>query len=419
VASDPLVLAQHASTMIALEDGDIAVARPDGIEVTDHGMPVHRVARPVTAPGQEPDLGLHPHFMHKEIHEQPAALRRTLQARTPSSRDTTARRCLPKARWRRARRIRLVACGTSFHAALMGRWFFEGLARVAVDVEISSEFLVREPLVAAGDICIFVSQSGETADTLAAAEIARARGAAVVGVCNVPGSSLTRLAETVAVTETGAEIGVASTKAFTAQVVVLLLLALEAARSRDRIASAHERAILSDLALLPDAVETVLREESRVAAVAQDVRDCRDVFYLGRGLYYPIALEGALKLKEIAYVHAEAFAAGEMKHGPLALIDDRALTVALAPAGPLHTRMLTTMHEVRARGGRLVALTTADAVDAVAPLADHVLTVPAASDWLLPILLSVPLQLFAYHTAVLSEHDVDRPRHLAKSVTVA
>ena len=419
VASDPLALAPHASTMIALEDGDIAVVHPDGIDVMDHGMPVHRVARPVTFPDQEPELGNHPHFMHKEIHEQPAALRRTLQERAPASRETMTRRCLPKARWRRARRIRLIACGTSFHAALLGRWFFEGLARVAVDVEISSEFVVREPLVAAGDICIFVSQSGETADTLAAAEIARARGAAVVGVCNVPGSSLTRLAETVAMTETGPEIGVASTKSFTAQVVVLLLLAVEAARARDRIASAHERAILSDLAGLPDAVESVLQGEAGVAAVAEAFRGCHDVFYLGRGLYDPIALEGALKLKEIAYVHAEAFAAGEMKHGPLALIDERAVTVALVPAGPLHTRMLTTMHEVRARGGRLVALTTTDAAESVAPLADHVLTVPAASDWLLPILLSIPLQLFAYHTAVLAEHDVDRPRNLAKSVTVA
>jgi glucosamine--fructose-6-phosphate aminotransferase (isomerizing) len=419
VASDPRALASHASTMVALEDGDIAVVRADGIEVTDHGMPVHRVAWPVAGTSEEPDLGRHPHFMHKEIHEQPSALRRTLQERAPMARDAAARRCLPKARWRRARRIRLVACGTSYHAALVGRWFFEGLARLAVDVEPGSEFLVREPLIAAGDICIFVSQSGETADTLAAAEIARARGAAVVALCNVPGSSLTRLAETVALTATGPEVGVASTKAFTAQVVVLLLLALEAARARDRIASGHERAILMELAALPDAVESVLHAEARVAALADEVRTSRDVFYLGRGLYYPIALEGALKLKEVAYVHAEAVAAGEMKHGPLALVDERVLSVTLAPAGRLLTRMLTTMHEVRARGGRLVALTTPDAVDAVAPLADHVLTVPAASDWLLPALLSVPLQLLAYHTAVLDGHDVDRPRNLAKSVTVA
>jgi glucosamine--fructose-6-phosphate aminotransferase (isomerizing) len=418
VASDPLAIAPHASTMLALEDGDIAVVRADGIDVTDHGMPVHRVARPVTA-GQEAELGAHPHFMHKEMHEQPTALRRTLQERAAMSREATPRRCLPKARWRRARRIRLVACGTSYHAALVGRYFFEGLARVSVDVDISSEFLVREPLLAAGDICIFVSQSGETADTLAAAEIARARGAAVVGVCNVPGSSLTRLAETVAMTETGPEIGVASTKAFTAQVVVLLLLALEAARSRDRITSAQERAIVADLAFLPDTIESVLHTESRVAAVAEQFRGGQDVFCLGRGLYYPIALEGALKLKEIAYVHAEALAAGEMKHGPLALIDEKGLTIALAPAGPLHTRMLTTMHEVRARGGRIVAVTTADAVDTVAPLADAVLTVPTVSDWLLPCVLAIPLQLFAYHTAILNGHDVDRPRNLAKSVTVA
>jgi glucosamine--fructose-6-phosphate aminotransferase (isomerizing) len=382
-------------------------------------MPVHRAARPLTWAGESPDLGGHAHFMHKEIHEQPAALRRTIDGRGAPTPSGGVRRWLPGTRWRRARRIRLVACGTSFHAALVARAYIERLARLPVDVDISSEFLVREPLVAATDVCIFVSQSGETADTLAAVEIARAAGAVAVGVCNVPGSSLTRLADAVVMTATGPEIGVASTKAFTAQVAVLLLLALEIGRARDRVGRAHERAILGDLAALPGAVEEALGLEDRIAALAAARRDCRDVFYLGRGLYYPIALEGALKLKEIAYVRAEAFPAGEMKHGPLALIEPRTLTIALAPAGPLHDRMLTTMHEVRARGGRLLALTSEGAGEAVAALADDVVTLPPVSDWVMPGVLAVALQLFAYHTAVLQGHDVDRPRNLAKSVTVA
>jgi glucosamine--fructose-6-phosphate aminotransferase (isomerizing) len=421
VASDALALAPYTRQLLALDEGALAILAPDAvttISVAD-GRPITPAPIEVPWDVEEADLAGHPHFMHKEIHEQPAALRRTLCGRT--SRDTGDVTLdgapMTERQWQAAGRVTLVACGTSYHASLIARRFFEGFARITTDVDIASEFRYRDLLLGPGDVCIFVSQSGETADTLGALRAARAQGARVLGVCNVPGSSLTRDADAVVMTATGPEIGVASTKAFTAQVAALFLLALQAGRARGAVAADRARGLLTEVATLPARVAEVLRTEPRVAALASLFRGHRDVFFLGRGLHYPVALEGALKLKEIAYVRAEAFPAGEMKHGPLALIDRSTVTFVLAPTGPTHDKMLSTIEEVKARNGNVVALAT-EGDDAITPLVDHVLRVPATADVLMPCLLAVPLQLFAYHMALLAGHDVDRPRNLAKSVTV-
>jgi len=411
LASDVLALAPHTRDIVAVESGEIAVLTRAGAEVTRGGERVQRA--PIQVPWTPADAERNGHatFMHKEIHEQPSAIRRTLGAWPDGG------AAVPEARWRGLRRLVCIACGTSHHASLVGRWYAERLARLPVVVDVSSEFLFREPLLGPDDLVVVVSQSGETADTLAALQLARAQGAQTLAVCNVPGSSMTREADGVLMTATGPEIGVASTKAFTAQLVVLLRLAVEAGRARGVLAAADAEAALRELATMPALMERLLREEDRYAGLAGRLDGVRDFFYIGRGLYYPIALEGALKLKEIAYVRAEAFPGGELKHGPLALVDDQTVTVALAPAGPTHSRMLATIQEVRARGGRVVALGS-EGDDALAPLADVTLEAPAASDSVMPALLSIPLQLLAYHIAVRRGCNVDRPRNLAKSVTV-
>jgi glucosamine--fructose-6-phosphate aminotransferase (isomerizing) len=420
LASDVLALTPHTDTVVALEEGDLAVLVPAGVDVIDRrGEPARRVPVDVTWRAEDAARGRHAHFMHKEIHEQPAATRRAFAGRVDAGRGYVALEGPPLTaeRWRALDRLTLIGCGTAYHAALLGRRFFERLARLPVAVEVASEFRYGDPLVGPGDVCIGVSQSGETADTLGALRVASRHGAEVLGVCNVPGSAMTREVHGVVMTRTGPEIGVGSTKAFIAQVVALLLLALDAGRARGGV-GAHETAgLLAALEQLPDVLATVLARESVVADVARACRPYRDFFFLGRGLAYPIALEAALKLKEIAYVHAEAFPAGEMKHGPLALIDGRTVTFALTPDDATRGKMLGTIEEVRARDGRVLVLGT-DGDDAACRNADWAVTLPRVDEWLTPCVLTVPLQLFAYHTAVLAGHDVDRPRNLAKSVTV-
>jgi glucosamine--fructose-6-phosphate aminotransferase (isomerizing) len=421
VASDLLALAHHTSHVIAVEDGEVAAVRADGVEIVAarDGAAVSRA--PVAAGWDAGDVGPagHDHFMHKEIHEQPAATRRTFTPRVSlgTGRVQVDGVPLTPEAWRALGRLTIVACGTSHHAGLIGRWYFEELARIPTTVEIASEFRYRTPLVGPGDVCIFVSQSGETADTLGALRLARTLGARPLAVCNVAGSSLTRDADGTAMTYTGPEIGVASTKAFTAQVVTLFLLALQAGQARGTVSNDQARSLLGDLAALPDAMGAVLEKEERILALARRYQGHRDFFFLGRGVQYPVALEGALKLKEIAYVHAEAFPGGEMKHGPLALIDSEKVTFALTPGGPTHGKMVSTIEEVKARDGRVIALGH-ERDEMVAPLVDHVVHVPMTSSHLVPCVMVIPLQLFAYHMAVLCGRDVDRPRNLAKSVTV-
>jgi glucosamine--fructose-6-phosphate aminotransferase (isomerizing) len=367
----------------------------------------------------EVKLAGHSHFMHKEIHEQPSAIQRTLRHRisVETAEVHLEGLSLTGRQWQDVHRMALVACGTSYHAGLIGRWFFESLARIPVDVDVSSEFRQRDLLLGPQDLCVFISQSGETADTLGALRAAKASGATALAVCNVPGSSLTRQADGVVLTSTGPEIGVASTKSFTAQIVALFLMALQAGRARGLVTADQARSLLKNLVGLPAQMEELLQEEERIAGLAAVFHWCRDFFFLGRGLYYPVALEGALKLKEIAYVRAEAFPAGEMKHGPLALVDRTTTTVVIAPAGRMHSKMVSTIEEVKAREGNVIALCT-KGDEATLPLVDRTLPLPSTSDYLMPCLVAIPLQLFAYHMAVLRGCDVDRPRNLAKSVTV-
>jgi glucosamine--fructose-6-phosphate aminotransferase (isomerizing) len=421
LASDAVALASYSRELMVLERGEMAILARDAVTTLrlGDGLTVNR--RPVRIPWDAEDVELagHRDFMHKEIHEQPTALRRTLGRRAfPEPAGLTFDGVpMTDERWRTVQRVVLVGCGTSHHAGLIARRYFEGLARIPVDVDIASEFRYRDLLLGPEDVCIFVSQSGETADTLGALHAARAQGARVLGVCNVPGSSLTRDADAVVMTATGPEIGVASTKTFTAQVAALLMIALRAARARATVDGEGARALLGELTRLPARVEALLGGEARVAALARQFQGARDFFFLGRGIHYPVALEGALKLKEIAGVRAEAFPAGEMKHGPLALVDRDTVTVALAPAGPTHAKMVSTIEEVKARDGRVIAVAS-EGDEAIASLVDHVIRIPQATDLLTPCLLAIPLQLFAYHMAVLGGHDVDRPRHLAKSVSV-
>jgi glucosamine--fructose-6-phosphate aminotransferase (isomerizing) len=421
LSSDILSVAPYTQTILPLEEGELAVLTRDRAEIVSArgGGPARRTPVRVAWSPDEAELTGHSHFMHKEIHEQPSAIQRTFRHRVSTETAEVHLEGLSltgRQLWD-VNRMALVACGTSYHAGLIGRWFFESLARIPVDVDFSSEFRQRDLLLGPQDLCVFISQSGETADTLGALRAAKASGARALAVCNVPGSSLTRQADGVVLTSTGPEIGVASTKAFTAQIVALFLMALQAGRARGLVTADQARSLLKNLVGLPAQMEELLQEEERIAGLAAVFHWCRDFFFLGRGLYYPVALEGALKLKEIAYVRAEAFPAGEMKHGPLALVDRTTTTVVIAPAGRMHSKMVSTIEEVKAREGNVIALCT-KGDEATLPLVDRTLPLPSTSDYLMPCLVAIPLQLFAYHMAVLRGCDVDRPRNLAKSVTV-
>ncbi len=421
LASDVLALAPYTRTVVPLEEDELAILSSYAVEIRSArgGEAVSRKPAQIGWTSEEAERAGHPHFMHKEIHEQPSVIRRSLSHRVSVETGEVHLEGLPSAaEWREARRISLVACGTAHYAGLIGRWLFERLARIPADVDISSEFRYREPLIEPSDLGIFISQSGETADTLGSLRMAKARGVRTLAVCNVPGSSMTREADAVLMTSAGPEVGVASTKAFTAQIVALFLMALEAGRARGVVSVEQARALLTDLARLPALAEDLLGKEAAVHRLAERFQASVDFFVLGRGVYYPVALEGALKLKEIAYVRAEAFAAGEMKHGPLALVDQTTTTIALAPMGVTHAKMLSTIEEVKAREGTVLAVCS-QGDEAIPPRVDWTFPVlPAVSEWLMPCLVVIPLQLFAYHMAVLRGCDVDRPRNLAKSVTV-
>jgi len=419
IASDASAVLGHTRSVVYLNDGDIAVVTPDGYRVLDvEAREQDRAVDDIEWDLDAIALGGYPHFMLKEICEQAETVRSTLRGRLLVAEGTarlhglnlTAEDC------REIQRVAIVACGTSWHAGLVGRHILEELAGIPVSVEYASEYRYRRPLRLPGTVTIAISQSGETADTLEALRAAKAAGSTVLGLVNVVGSTIAREADGGVYLHAGPEIGVASTKAFTAQVVALLLLGLYLGRQRG-LPAEQGRALVAQLVRLPELVERALAVEPQVKALAERYADAPNALYLGRGVNFPVALEGALKLKEISYIHAEGYPAAEMKHGPIALIDENMPVVCVAPQDRVYAKVVSTMQEVKARGGSLIAITSEGNGD-LSHLVDHQIAVPASPPLITPVLTVIPLQLLAYHIAVLRGCDVDRPRNLAKSVTV-
>ena len=420
VASDVMAMLAHTRDVTYLEEGDVAVVTQHEMRLTDaDGRPVSRKATKITWDASAVEKSGYPHFMLKEIHEQPQTILDTMRGRysyETGEADLPDIGLTPK-EFAAVERIWIVACGTSWHAGLVGKYLFEEIVRTPVQVDIGSEFRYRDPLVGKNDLFITISQSGETADTLAAAREAKEKGARVVSIVNVVGSTLARESDGVLYTHCGPEIGVASTKAFTAQLTALYLLALHLARVRKVMTVADGKAWLDRLVRLPALVERVLGREAEIVAIAKRYYKKRNFLFLGRGINYPIALEGSLKLKEISYIHAEGYPAGEMKHGPIALIDKDMPVVVLAPRDRLYEKTVSNLMEVKARHAPVIAL-VAEGERELGKTADAVFTIPETHPLLSPILFTISLQLLAYHIAVLRGADVDQPRNLAKSVTV-
>jgi len=427
VASDVPALLQHTRNIYFMHDGEMAILAPDGVQIQDfQGAPRTFSPQEISWSPEMAERGGYPHFMLKEIHEQPRAIQDTIVGRISldSGHVFLNEANLPEEVLAAIDRVHIVACGTSWHSALVGKFLLEELARIPVEVDYGSEFRYRDPLLDQRSLVIAISQSGETADTLAAVREAKAKNARILAICNVVGSMLTRESHGTLYTRTGPEIGVASTKAFTSQLVVLFLLALHLAQIRGKIAPEQTAELLAELTRVPHQVQELLSCDELYNRIAQTLYERYNFLYLGRGIHYPIALEGALKLKEISYIHAEGYPAGEMKHGPNALIDENLPVVALAardrrnPKSVLrYEKMLSNIEEVRAREGIVVAVAT-EGDTHVPQRSNHFVLIPELSDYLVPILLAVPLQLLAYHIAVLRGCDVDQPRNLAKSVTV-
>jgi glucosamine--fructose-6-phosphate aminotransferase (isomerizing) len=419
VASDIPAMLDHTRRVLFLEDGEMAeVTRTDVTLTTFDGAPVIREPKTVTWDPVTAQKGGYRHFLLKEIHEQPQAIIDTMRGRILQEQGDVSLDELKEAPWLvDAQRISLVACGTAWHACLVGKYFLEQIARIPADVDYGSEFRYRDPVLVDGTVLVVISQSGETADTLAAIDAGRERGAKVLAICNVVDSSIARKADAVIYTHAGPETSVASTKAFTTQLTVLYLLGIYLARRRGVLDHATAHAFIADLVNLPALIEQCLKRERAIEKIAKKYGHAQDFLYLGRGINYPIALEGALKLKEISYIHAEGYAAGEMKHGPIALINDAVPVVVLLPKDAVYGKSLSNMKEVESRGGRILAVTDSPSPD-LEDIAWEVLQVPTSNPLLLPVLLTIPLQLLAYYIAVHRGTDVDQPRNLAKSVTV-
>ncbi len=419
VASDVSAVLEHTRSVVYLNDGDVAVLTSGGYRVLDpEAREQERAVDDIEWDLDAIALGGYPHFMLKEICEQSETVRSTLRGRLLVAEGTARLNGLDltAADCREIQRVAIVACGTSWHAGLVGRHILEELVGIPVSVEYASEYRYRRQLRLPGTVTIAISQSGETADTLEALRAAKAAGSTVLGLVNVVGSTIAREADGGVYLHAGPEIGVASTKAFTAQVVALLLLGLYLGRQRG-LPAEQGRALVAQLVRLPELVERALAVEPQVKALAERYADAPNALYLGRGVNFPVALEGALKLKEISYIHAEGYPAAEMKHGPIALIDENMPVVCVAPQDPVYAKVVSNMQEVKARGGRLIAITSEGNGD-LSHLVDHQIAVPASPPLITPVLTVIPLQLLAYHIAVLRGCDVDRPRNLAKSVTV-
>lgn len=428
VASDVPGILHHTRQVVFLEDGDMAILRPEGVMFTDFaGNPVERKATRIDWNPVQAEKGGYKHFMLKEIFEQPRSVRETTLSRISldTGRVFLSEMQISDEQFRSATRMNIAACGTSWHAALAGKYMIERLARIPVEVDYASEFRYRDPIADANAIGILISQSGETADTLAALREMQAKGSKTVTICNVVGAALAREAHGAIYTHAGPEIGVASTKAFTAQLVALFLLALYLGQVRGTVSEAESRPLLEELIALPEKIREVLRVcDAACEQLARSYAHAKDFLFLGRGIHFPMALEGALKLKEISYIHAEGYPAGEMKHGPNALIDEDLPVVVIATQDSRdassvlrYEKTLSNLQEVTARSGQVIAIAT-EGDRQIAELAQEVVYLPQASELLMPVLEVVPLQLLAYHIAVRRGCDVDQPRNLAKSVTV-
>ena len=417
--SDAAAVVSHTREVVYLDDGDYAALTPEGYRTfhLDHGE-VRRSVHQVTWDLAAIEKGGFEHFMLKEIFEQPNSLRDVMRGRLLEDEGDAKLGGIAGHEFDlgRIRRIVITACGTSWHAGLTGEYMMEELARVPVDVEYASEFRYRNPVLEEGTLVLAVSQSGETADTLAGLREARQRGATCMGVVNAVGSSIARETDFGIYLHAGPEIGVASTKAFTSQMVALALITLYLGRRR-HLSVLQGREIVQALKALPEQVAEVLKLNDEIRGLAEQFKDARNFLYLGRGYQFPVALEGALKLKEVSYIHAEGYPAAEMKHGPIALIDEEMPVVFLAPRDPVYAKVVSNIEEVKARGGRIIAVVSDDAPELQGKV-DHLIRVPHTIPCLLPVLTTVPLQLLAYHVAVLRGADVDQPRNLAKSVTV-
>ncbi|MHB8174780.1 MAG: glutamine--fructose-6-phosphate transaminase (isomerizing), partial [Nitrospirota bacterium] len=421
IASDLPPILSYTKEAIFLDDFEMAVLSRDGVVVTDlKGKPKKKAVSKVLWNPVMAEKGGYKHFMLKEIYEQPRAITDTFRGRiSPETGNVYLEEMgLSEADIRKIKKVTFVACGTSWHACLIGKAMLEELARIPCEVDIASEFRYRRPIVDKNTLLVAITQSGETADTLAAMREARALGAKTVAICNAVGSTAAREAQGVVYTHAGPEIGVASTKAFTSQLVALYLIALHIGRSRGKLDAGQVKGYLDELVKIPAKAEKLLLDtEDGIKRLAKDFFRHTDFLYLGRGYSYPVALEGALKLKEISYIHAEGYPAGEMKHGPIALVDEKMPVVVLAPKDPVYEKVSSNIAEVRSRGGKVIAIVT-DGDRCLKAKADYLFFLPETIPCLSPILTTIPLQLLAYHIAVLRGSDVDQPRNLAKSVTV-
>ena len=422
IASDASPFLEYTKNAIYLEDEEMAVIRfHKGVKVRkikDDSL-VDTYVQELQLNLEQIEKGGYDHFMLKEIHEQPKAITDTYRGRLLRNEAIIKMAGVEDnmKKFLNANRIIIVACGTSWHAGLVAEYIFEDLARIPVEVEYASEFRYRNPVIRENDVLIAISQSGETADTLAAIKLAKSKGAFVFGVCNVVGSSIARESDAGAYTHAGPEIGVASTKAFTTQITVLTLIALRLARAKGTISSSDFRTHLLELEMIPKKVEKALQSDDNIKAIASVYKDVSNFLYLGRGYNFPVALEGALKLKEISYIHAEGYPAAEMKHGPIALIDENMPIVVIATKKGHYEKVVSNIQEIKSRKGKIIGIVTEGDVQ-VKALADHVIEVPETLESLSPLLTTIPLQLLSYHIAVMLEKNVDQPRNLAKSVTV-
>ena len=421
LASDATPIIEYTNQVVYLEDEEIAVVDLiTGLNITNlRNQPKTPYVQELEMQLETLEKGGYEHFMLKEIHEQPRSIRDCFRGRLNASEGWVSLGGVKdyEQKMINAQRIVMVACGTSWHACLVGEYLFEDLARINVEVEYASEFRYRNPIINENDIVIAVSQSGETADTLAALELAKSKGATILGICNVVGSSISRITDAGSYTHAGPEIGVASTKAFTAQVTVLTLMALSLAHKKGTIGESKFRTMLSELEIIPEKVKRVLERNAEIEEIAKIYKDANNALYLGRGSSFPVALEGALKLKEISYIHAEGYPAAEMKHGPIALIDEEMPVFVIATKGTSYEKVVSNIQEVKARKGKIIAIVTEGDVD-VKAMADHVIEIPETDEHLVPILATIPFQLLSYHIAVMRDCNVDQPRNLAKSVTV-
>ncbi len=420
IASDATPIVEYTRNVIYLHDGEIAIIK--GTELT-----IKTIDNTIKTPYiQELEINLesiekggYEHFMLKEIYEQPRSILDSFRGRTHINDAMIAMAGIDKFedKLKNVKRIIIIGCGTSWHAGLVGEYLFEDFARIPVEVEYASEFRYRNPVLDESDFVIAISQSGETADTLAALELAKSKGATIFGICNVVGSSIPRFTDAGAYTHAGPEIGVASTKAFTAQVTALILMALSIGQKRGTLSSQRLRELLIELETIPSKVERTLATDPLVKIIAEEFKNSTNALYLGRGYGFPIALEGALKLKEISYIHAEGYPAAEMKHGPIALIDEAMPVVVIATQHSYYEKVISNIQEVKARKGRVIAIAT-EGDEEIKNHADYVIYIPPCEESMLPLLATIPLQLLSYHIAVMRECNVDQPRNLAKSVTV-